>query len=202
MKKYKTPIIITAIALTIAAIFTFTKKDAQFYINEANNALNAPRTTQQAFEANTIYAIKNLDIAKSKYPLRLDIRFGKAYICSLIEDTQCLQDEIIKTLELSQTNNNQWQWENNETKDNTFMLDAIQPYQEMLLRNHKDKESFAISKTVLKYYPQDIKTLNNLATYYFYQGNFAKAKEVLLEANKINPDDEIIIKNLQLINKQ
>lgn len=63
-----------------------------------------------------------------KYPNRLDMRFGKIYMLGQIEDYENFTKEIIKTIDYSATNKNEWTWADNKSLEDSenFMLTSIQ----------------------------------------------------------------------------
>ncbi|HTE00620.1 MAG TPA: hypothetical protein VK668_15110 [Mucilaginibacter sp.] len=141
-----------------------------------------------------------IDIGIEKFPSRLDMRFGKVYILGKIEDYQRFTQEIIKTIDYSQKINLKWTWTDNKPVDDPkkFMLSAEQDYV-MQLYNAGDSQlnnMKAIAETVLKYYPDDVKNLSNLAITYLIQKDYSNALTPLLKAEKIAPTDYIVLNNI------
>ena len=134
------------------------------------------------------------------YPNRLDMRFGKIY--SLGETTQWnrFTNEIIKTIEHSSKNDNQWTWTNNDPQNGEeFFLSAIQDYQNQLFNTGYDsllKNMRMIAEEVLKYYPNHIESLSNLSVTYLLTGEYDKGIKPLLKAEQINPEDYIVLANI------
>lgn len=56
----------------------------------------------------------------SKFPDRLDIRFGKCYLLQQIGDYDNFTSEVIKTVEYSQVNKNNWLWTKNKKMAKDF----------------------------------------------------------------------------------
>lgn len=162
--------------------------DADFYARKVNEALrdNQP---QEAFN------FVNEGILL--FPERLDLRFGKTYMCQMLGDTNCIKDELLQILNMSANENNQWLWLNGETKDNDFMLGILQNYQKNLWNDGNLVEMRKIAEVVLKYFPDNVESLNTLAISYLMEGNWQEAEPYLKAAHQINPDDEIVNKNLQ-----
>ncbi len=135
------------------------------------------------------------------YPNRLDMRFGKIYALGQITDWENFTSEIIKTIEYSSKNNNNWTWTNHENYDvekKEFLLD-IQTYQLQLYNTRNDdllKNMREIANKVLEYYPNHIESLSNLSITYLLIGEYDKGIEPLLRAEKINPKDYIILGNI------
>ena len=162
--------------------------DAAFYAEQVNLALrnNQP---QEAFN------FVNEGILL--FPQHLDLRFGKTYMCQMLGDVKCIKDELLKILQFSAKNNNQWLWINEETKDNEFMLGILQNYQKDFWENGNLAEMREVAEAVLNYFPDNVESLTTLAISYLIEENWQEAEPYLKTAHQINPDDEIVNKNLQ-----
>ncbi len=135
------------------------------------------------------------------YPNRLDMRFGKIYVLGQIKDWKSFTNEIIKTIDYSATNDNQWTWTNNERQKDgkDFFLGSLQDYQVQLYNTGDDNLipfMQEIGKTILKYYPNHIESLSNVAVGYLITQDFDNALDYLLKAEKINPKDCIVLSNI------
>jgi len=136
-----------------------------------------------------------------KHPNRLDMRFGKVYMFGEIEDYENFTKQIIKTLDYSAVNKNQWTWDDNKPLDNPkeFLLSSIQGYQNQLYDTENDSlldNMKRIAVTVLKYYPDHVESLSNLAIVFVLQKQYDKALAHLLKAEKINSTDYIVLSNI------
>jgi tetratricopeptide (TPR) repeat protein len=135
------------------------------------------------------------------YPNRLDMRFGKIYVFGQIPDWENFTSEILKTIEYSVKNKNNWTWTNNEKFDGNekeFLL-SIQDYQYQLYNTGEDsllKNMREISMKVLEYHPNHVESLSNLSVTYLLTGEYDKGIEPLLRAEKINPKDYIVLGNI------
>jgi tetratricopeptide (TPR) repeat protein len=144
---------------------------------------------------------EKIDEGISRYPNRLDMRFGKIFALGKAEDWEGFTDEIIKTVQYSNQNNNEWTWTFNERRENgeQLFLRSIQDYQ-LTLYNTGDDDLLMnmrkIAEEVLKYYPNNIESLSNLSITYLLTGAYDNGIEVLLKAEKINPKDGIILSNI------
>ena len=135
------------------------------------------------------------------YPNRLDMRFGKIYTLGQIKDWENFTNEIVKTVRYSKTNNNQWTWTFNETRNDAekFFLSALQDYQTNLFDTHDDRllgNIKTIAEEILKIYPNHIESLSNIAVVHLLHREYEKAINILLKAEKINPKDGIILGNI------
>ena len=135
------------------------------------------------------------------YPNRLDMRFGKIYVLGQIKDWNSFTKEIVKTIDYSAVNNNQWTWANNEKQKDgeDFFLSSLQDYQVQLYNTGNDDlllNMREIANTILKYHPNHIESLSNLSVTYLLTGEYDKGIEPLLKAEKINPKDYIVLSNI------
>ena len=135
------------------------------------------------------------------YPNRLDMRFGKIYAFGQAEKWDDFTEEVIKTVQYSAINENNWLWTKNEKKDNweDFFLLSIQDYQIQLYNTGDDSlliNMRNIANEILRYYPNHIESLSNLSISYLLLGEYDKGIEALLRAEKINPEDFIVLSNI------
>ena len=135
------------------------------------------------------------------FPNRLDMRFGKIYVYGQVKNWREFTNTIIETIEYSSINNNKWTWTNNETKENgkDFFLSSLQDYQVQLYNTGNDDllvNMREIANEILKYYPNHIESLSNLSVTYLLTGEYDKGIELLLKAEKINPQDYIVLSNI------
>ncbi len=142
-----------------------------------------------------------IDVGIMKYPNRLDMRFGKIYALGEVKEWDKFTNEIIKTIQYSNKNNNEWTWTNNEVKQNgkEFLLSSIQDYQ--LTLYNTDSEDLLIkmriiADEILKIYPNHIESLSNISITHLLVGEYDKAIEALLIAEKISPKDVVILNNI------
>ncbi len=145
--------------------------------------------------------IDKIDIGIKSFPNRLDMRYGKIYTLGQIEDWDKFTSEIIKTIEYSKINNNHWTWTNNETVEDSenFFLTGLQDYQMQLYDSGNDEllvNMRNIADSILKIYPNHIPSLSNISITYLLTGEFDRAIETLLKAEKIDESDYIILANI------
>jgi tetratricopeptide (TPR) repeat protein len=142
-----------------------------------------------------------IDKGLSKYPNRLDMRFGKIYLLGQIENYEKFTAEIINTIDYSHVNKNKWTWADNKPLDDpeNFMLSSIQDYQLQLYNTENDnliENMKRIAEAVLKYYPEHIESLSNISIVFMLQKQYDKALDTLLKAEKLNPKDCIVLNNI------
>lgn len=146
-------------------------------------------------------AFAKIDQGIGLYPDRLDMRFGKIYAYGQTEDWEPFTQEIIRAIRYSDMNNNLWTWTNNEPKvdGEEFFLSSIQGYQRTLYETGDDSlltNIRTIAEETLKYYPKDVEALSNLAVTYLLTGAYDEGINTLLKAEKINPNDGVILGNI------
>jgi tetratricopeptide (TPR) repeat protein len=147
-----------------------------------------------------------IDTGIYKFPARLDMRFGKIYMLGEINDYQNFTNEIIATINYSQTINNKWTWTDNKPVDDPekFMLSSVQGYINQLYDTNNDSlldNMKKISEAVLKYYPDHVESLSDLAIVYILQNNYDNALELLLKAEKLAPEDYVVLNNIAHVYK-
>lgn len=145
-------------------------------------------------------AFRYIDTAIAKFPNRLDIRAGKCYVLEKIKDYDNFTEELIKTVQYSTVIKNDWLWtENTKLEDGeSFFLETIQEYLKELYDTGDDKlleNMKQIGDSVLRHY-QNIEILSTTAVAYMLTKNYDQALEYLLQAEKINPKDFIVLNNI------
>lgn len=149
-------------------------------------------------------AIGTIDEAISRFPKRLDMRFGKIYALGEMHDWKRFTDEIVRTIAYSDKIRNDWQWTLGKPADDAknFMLGSIQGYFNQLYETGDDslmQDMERISETVLKYYPEDVMNLTNLAILKVIGKKYDDALVLLLRAEKLAPADTVVLGNLALV---
>ena len=146
-------------------------------------------------------AIKYANTGIEKFPDRLDIRFGKCYLLGQIGDYDNFTKEIIKTVEYSQINKNNWLWTENKKQEDGegFMLGTIQTYLKELYDTEDDNllpNMIQIGEVTLKYYPSNVEILSTTSVALMLSKNYDKAIGYLKQAEKLNPKDYIVLNNI------
>lgn len=136
------------------------------------------------------------------FPNRLDMRFGKIYLLGETKDYKSFTNEIVKTIEYSDKNKNKWTWSDDKaTEDDPekFMLGSVQTYVLQIYDTGDDALLVymkKIAETVLKYYPDNVENLSNLSIVYLINKEYDRALKPLLKAEKIAPEDFIVLSNI------
>ncbi|MDR1678928.1 MAG: tetratricopeptide repeat protein [Prevotellaceae bacterium] len=146
-------------------------------------------------------AMEKIDKGIELFPDRLDMRFGKIYGLQQAKKWQQFTDEIVKAIQYSKINKNQWTWTNNEKWEGTEVdfLASIQDYQYALYNTEDDAllpNMRTIAEEVLKVYPNSVENLSNIAITYLLTEEYDKAIDFLKKAEKINPKDCIVLNNI------
>jgi tetratricopeptide (TPR) repeat protein len=141
------------------------------------------------------------------FPNRLDLFFGLVHLahkCKLYSD---LKNGLLKILDLSKSNNNLWLWSFNEKLDEDpkdFMLNNIQAYLNKLFQEENlssDSIIVSVSDKMIEIYPKIIYGYNNLGAINYFNKNYSVSMEYFLEAEKINPQDILVLANLAQLSK-
>jgi tetratricopeptide (TPR) repeat protein len=146
-------------------------------------------------------AIKYANTGIDKFPDRLDIRFGKCYLLQQIGDYDNFTKELIKTVEYSRVNKNNWLWSENKKQEDGegFMLGTIQTYLKELYDTEDDHllpYMVQIGEATLKYYNTNVEILSTTAVALLLTKNYDKAIDYLKQAEKLHPTDFIVLNNI------
>lgn len=146
-------------------------------------------------------AIDKIDKGIQLYPNRLDMRYGKIYVLGEVGDWKTYTDEIVKAIQYSTKNDNNWTWTYNEKKENgkDFFFSGLQNYQLRLYNTGNDnllENMRTIATEILKVQPDHVESLSNISITYLLTKRYDEAIEVLLKAEKVAPKDAIILGNL------
>ncbi len=143
--------------------------------------------------------------AIQKFPSRLDFRIGKIYLLSEISDYRVFTDDIITAIAYS--NRNKWTWEQNIPSLNIeeIFFENLQNFVNILF-NTKDPYFHnyirSICENILKYYPNNLDSYNNIATTYLVEEKPDNAISFLEKAQKISPENAILNYNLGVANAE
>ena len=161
------------------------------YLNSSSQY--RPELLQKAFE----YIDKGINI----HPTRLDMRFGKIYMLGQAGNFEKFTKTIIETLEYGNNIKYAWLWKEGETLENprSFLIESMQDYINTIYSTEDNSllpYMRQISEAVLKYEPEHVISLANIALTYAIEEDYDKALPHLLKAEKINPKDVIVLNNI------
>ena len=135
------------------------------------------------------------------YPARLDMRFGKIYMLGQAENFSEFTREIIKTIDYGYQIKDAWVWKQGKPLEaaKQFFLGSMQDYVNTIY-NVENNELLPymrqISEQVLKYNPEHVESLSNVALTYLIIGEYDKALPYLLKAETFAPKDIIVLNNI------
>lgn len=146
-------------------------------------------------------AFETIDNGIARFPKRLDMRFGKIYALGKSENWEVFTTEIIMAIDYSDEIKNKWVWTNDKAVGDSvnFFLENLQGYISQLYNTGEDsllKNMREISEEVLKYHPNHVESLSNVSISFLLIGEYDKALKSLLKAERINPEDDIVLGNI------
>ena len=141
-----------------------------------------------------------IDEGIRRFPNRLDMRFGKIYVLKKVGRYDEFTQEVIKAINHSDINKNQWTWAENKTVPDAkkFFLSSVQDYVLDLYDTENDDlldNMKSISETVLRFYPAHIESYSNIAVVFLHKKDPDKALKYLLIALQMNSKDTVILSN-------
>lgn len=160
------------------------------------------------FDSNIAYeqkdvqkAVSYIDKGIAKFPDRLDLRFGKAYLLGENKDWQEFTNTLFAVIDQSDKIKNKWKWKGGTPLEDpkAYMLGNLQTYVLQLYNTGDDSllpNMAQIAARVLTYYPDHIESLSNLSIVFMLQNQPDKALIALLKAEQIDPSDTIILGNI------
>lgn len=145
-------------------------------------------------------AISYIDKGISIYPNRLDMRFGKIYILGEAHDYKAFTHEIINTVNYDHDINSKWRWTDDSLLEDpaNYFLSSLQDYVNTLYNSGDEQLPLMrkIAETVLKFHPDHVESLSNMAITFMVQGDSDSGLPYLLKAEKIAPTDVIVLNNI------
>jgi len=177
-------------------------KKESFALTDSNGKPAGYLTSNVGYDREKLKTVINYaNKAIQKFPDRLDIRFGKCHILGEIGDYNNQTTEIIKTVEYSKVNNNNWLWMLNKKTDDPeeFMLSTVYEYMTQLYNIEEDsllENMKRIGDATIKLYPKKVEILSITAVAHLLTKSYDPALSYLLEAEKINPKDYIVLNNI------
>ena len=149
-------------------------------------------------------AITTLTEGIRKYPDRLDLRLGKVTLLLYANKNDHAVEEIIQAIQHSTENQNNWYYTLDvpvETDGVSFLRDCIQDYFGRFL----DAEDLVSAETLIdaciSMYPNDAVFISDKGTIRIVADDLPGAMEWFSKANKIAPDDMLIVYNIAIIYK-
>ncbi len=185
---------------TLSLTSTPQSKDSLAVTKEDDKKVVAYLGSQETFVKEDFdKAIDYISKGIEKNPNRLDMRFGKTAAFGKIQDYEKFTNEIVRAIDYSNVNKNQWLWLDGKplSGGKMFMLKTVQDYVVQIFDADENiKYIKTIADAVLKYYPDSIENLSNLAIFYMSENDYENALVYLLKAEKLAPTDSVVIGNI------
>jgi tetratricopeptide (TPR) repeat protein len=139
-------------------------------------------------------------------PDRLDMYFGKAHILQEISDYNSQGRALIDCLNTSIDIDNNWYWSDDEklSDGKEFLINNMQDYYNSWFQVRSDESYKAIrsvSSLQMEIYPYHVYGYNNMAFSYLSKADYPEGLKYLLQAEKIDPLDTVIMNNIALTYK-
>lgn len=155
-----------------------------------------------------VTSIAETQQAQQYFPQRLDIHFGIAHIASQIERWDIMAAQLVTILHTSNTIHHQWQWGSINTMDGeprAFMLENVQGKVFDLFHIESEDADAAIqrvSEALIEEFPEVIYGYANLGVLYLATERYELAEDYLNQALRIDPQDEIVNGNLEMLQQK
>jgi len=152
--------------------------------------------------------IKETQKAQTNFNNRLDVHFGIIHIAAEIKRWDIVGSQLVKILHTSKVNNNEWEWGaiNSMGSDpQKFMIENVQAYVSRLFSvemEEADNALIEVSETMIKEYPNVIYGYSNLGVLYLANKKYDLAEKYLNQAIAIDPKDEVVKGNLDLLKER
>ncbi|GAB4366282.1 MAG: tetratricopeptide repeat protein [Spirochaetales bacterium] len=145
-------------------------------------------------------ALASIDKGLSLAPNRLDIHFGKARLLAELRDFEAQKNVIVAILEQSKRNGNRWMWGSGlaMTDGEANMFAGIEEYLGEWFERFSEAGPYLkeVAELETTLYPQNPWGWNILAGYHREMGDFRNALSCLLQAEKLAPQDGVIVANI------
>lgn len=194
-------------AKEVISIETSTEDEEAMVLSDSLNNPVGFITSRVIFNnADLTKALEYINNGITKFPDRLDMRFGKTYLLGKAENYTDFTKEVITTLNHADKIKYKWKWSDNNMLDNPkdFMLSSVQGYVIQLYNTGNDdllENMKQISEKVLEYHPEHIESMTNLSIVHIINEDYNNALDWLKKAEKLAPEDFIVLGNIALCYK-
>lgn len=141
------------------------------------------------------------------YPNRLDLRFGEIYFLGQLERWDAFADAIVRTIDHSSEITHLWTFPNVDGGGVELMTEGVLDYQAQMLEtipmDNLSAEDSAmvlrmrrVAERMVKAFPRDVPSVNLLSVTYTIFKDYENSIKYLLRAEKMAPNDEIVLSNL------
>lgn len=194
-------------AKEVLSIETSAQDEEALVISDSLNNPVGFITSRIIYESSDLEkALEYINEGITKFPDRLDMRFGKTYLLGKAENYTEFTKEVITTLNHADKIKNKWKWSDNKPLDDPeeFMLSSVQGYILQLYNTGNDElleNMKQISEKVLEYHPEHIESMTNLSIVLLINEDYNSALEWLKKAENLAPEDFIVLGNIALCYK-
>lgn len=155
-----------------------------------------------------VNGINRTQKALSFFNSRLDIHFGIIIIAETIQRWDIVGTQLETILKTSKEINNKWIWgtvNSMEGEPEEFMIQNVLTKTALLFQAETKEADEALEKVslaMIKYYPKKIYGYANLGTLYMVINKNSQAEKYYKKALEIDPNDNIVLENLEKLQKQ
>lgn len=149
-----------------------------------------------------ITAVAYLDSGLKLHPYRLDMHIGKINILGEIEDYRRQTDHILGLVAALKANSGKWKWglynQPREDLDMVCQRDIQNRLYKFMMLGTPELQEYVqqISSRMVALFPRNIWYHNDLAWAYFMQKDYPKALRSFHAAEAIDPNDELVQRNI------
>lgn len=183
-----------------------------YYINSSAMLDNdSPEKPPQFSQSVADSALSVIEEGISRYPKRLDMRFGKIFFLGELQRWEAFADESIRMLNRSELMEHQWIFPNVEEGFEELITESIQDYLSTLSghlsgsQSHTPQDTLIIScmrriaQRTVQVFPSDIQAVRSLALTCLMTHEYESALKYLKRAEKMDPTDEWVVDNLAAV---
>ena len=139
-----------------------------------------------------------------RFPTRFDMRVAKIYMLDELKDYNSFTSEVIKMIEASVNNKGDWKGEDFTLIENAedMFHGAVLDFQGILFEKEDTslfKDIMKISEVMQKHYPNHNQSRITMSTLYIAQKEYDKSLKTLLDAEKIEPENAILLYNIAYV---
>ncbi|MES2487029.1 MAG: hypothetical protein V4581_13925 [Bacteroidota bacterium] len=161
--------------------------------------------TEYYDEGHVNKALDFIDAGIKKFPKRLDMRFGKVYLLGKVSYKSFVK-EIVTTLDYHAKIKGKWLWTDNKTIEeaNIKVPDNLHSYCLVLYNAEDDSlmpDMLQVAEAGLKQFPNDVVLLSDASIAHMLMNQYDKGLVYMLRAEKIDPEDTIVLSNIALAYK-
>lgn len=134
------------------------------------------------------------------HPRRLDMRFGKVYVCGLTGNYDGYANNLVQSMRDGAAHGQRWLWTDGKKlrKGNAFMQEQVHKYIVQLFNVEADLSGNirSIARTMTELWPRSVIAHADLGMSYMISGAFQEALPHLLKAHEFGPRDAVVISNI------